>query len=368
MMLSNFTQGRNNNFNLIRIVAALAVLIGHSFPLTKGSGAAEPFGEMLGMSMGTIAVDLFFIISGFLVTASLLIRQNAIEFIWSRVLRIFPALLIMLFLTVFALGVFFTTFPLSSYFTDSKTYIYLVGCTTLIAGAAYNLPGVFDDNPYKYVVNGSLWTLTYEIRMYAILAFLWIALRITNSIRLRTFKMIIIAGAVLAGVLVNVSHFYISTEGHFERLFFMFFSGAAFYVLKERIRLSHMYFWLFVITLLSSAIANTHAFFLVYTLTIAYVLFYIAYIPSWPIRKYNSVGDYSYGVYIYAFPIQQSVAALVPGISVVSMALISASLTFLLAALSWHLIERHALGLKGFFFGHSTRILSGLTGRSDRTC
>lgn len=365
MKLSDFTQGRDNNFNLIRIVAALAVLITHSFALAIGTGDAEPFRESLGMSMGSIAVDVFFITSGFLVTASLLTRQSAIEFFWARVLRIFPALLIMLLLTVFGLGIFFTSLPLPSYLADSKTHIYLVKCTTLIIGVAYKLPGVFDGNPYKNAVNGSLWTMPHEIRMYAILAIAWVALRITKRIRLKMFELMMVTGAVVAGVFVIAQH---STEGHFARLFFMFFSGAAFYVLKEHITLSRLFFWLFVTALLLSAIASKHAFFLVYTLTIAYVLFYIAYIPSGRIRKYNQVGDYSYGVYIYAFPVQQSVAELVPGVSVLSMLSISAFATLLLAALSWHLLERRALGLKGLYVGHTRRILTyGLTGASTRT-
>ena len=298
------------------------------------------------MTMGDIAVDIFFITSGFLVTASLLTRQSIIEFISARCLRIFPALLIMLVLTVFGLGVFFTTLPVQSYITAPEIYYYLVKCATLITGVADTLPGVFHDNPYKNSVNGSLWVLPYQIRMYAILAIIWVALGIKKSIRLRTFELAIVTGAFVAGVLVMTYYFYLIADSTFLSLFFMFFSGAAFYVLKEHIILSRSLFWLFLITLLLSAIANKHAFFFVYALTIVYVVFYIAYIPSGRLRKYNLVGDYSYGVFIYAFPVQQTVAALVPGISVFSMLLISASVTLFLGVLSWHLIERRALNLK----------------------
>lgn len=296
--------------------------------------------------MGDIAVDIFFITSGFLVTASLLTRQSIIEFIWARVLRVFPALLIMLLLTVFGLGVFFTSLPLQSYITSPDIYIYFVKCATLITGVADTLPGVFHDNPYKYSINGSLWMMPYQIRMYAILAIIWVALGIKKSIQLRTFQLAIVTSTFVACVLVITYYFYLIADSPFLSLFFMFFSGAAFYVLKEHIILSRSLFWLFLITLLMSAIANKHVFFFVYTLTIAYVVFYIAYIPSGRIRKYNLVGDYSYGVYIYAFPVQQTVAALVPRISVFSMLIISASVTLFLGVLSWHLLERRALGLK----------------------
>lgn len=357
MKLSNFTQGKDNNFNLIRMIAALAVLVTHSFVLAIGTSDAEPFKQSLGMTMGSIAVDIFFVTSGFLVTASLLIRQNTIEFFWARILRIAPALLIMLILTVFGLGAYFTSLPLSSYISDSKTYVYFLKCATLITGVSYQLPGVFDGNPYKSAINGSLWSLPFEVKMYAILAVVWVALRVTQCDRIRTIKVAILAGACIAGSLVIVGHFYPPAKGEFTNLFYLFFSGAAFYVLKQYIVLSRWIFWLFSIALLSSALANTDAFFVVYKLTIAYVLLFIAYIPSGWIRKYNRLGDYSYGVYIYAFPVQQSVAALIPGVSVLSMIMISAATTIFLAVLSWHIIEQRALGLKGLYVSHTRRII-----------
>jgi peptidoglycan/LPS O-acetylase OafA/YrhL len=360
MKLSNFTQGRDNNFNLIRIVAALAVLIEHSFILSTGTNDAQPFKD-LGKSMAQIGVDVFFITSGFLVTASLLTRQSAIEFIWARVLRIYPALVVMLLLTVFGLGIFFTQLPISSYLANSMTYVYLLKCATLITGAAYELPGVFEGNPFKNAVNGSLWTMPIEIAMYAILVIVWIALRVTKRSRLRLFKLAIVAGAAIAGGWFFVRHFYLA--GAPSGFSYMFFSGAAFCVLKEHIKLSGFLFLVVMIALVFSAMANRHAFFVVYELTIVYFVIYFAYVPSGLIRKYNQIGDYSYGVYIYAFPVQQSVAALVPGISVLSMALIATVITFVLAALSWHLLERHALGLKGLYVGHTTRILAERLGR-----
>jgi peptidoglycan/LPS O-acetylase OafA/YrhL len=359
MKLSDCTQGRDNNFNLIRIVAALAVLITHSFALTIGTGDAEPFRETLGMTMGSIAVDVFFITSGFLVTASLLSRQSVIDFAWARVLRIFPALLVMLILTVFVLGVCVSNLPPALYLADSRTYFYFMKCATLITGVAENLPGVFAGNPFRNTVNGSLWTMPYEIRMYAVLAVTWVVLRMVKNRGFRFLQLALVAGCVVAGVVVVARHFYLPSDGQFARLFFMFFSGAAFYVLRAHIRLSRAYFWLAVTALLLSALANKHVFFIVYELSIAYVLFYLAYIPRGAIRKYNLLGDYSYGVYIYAFPIQQTVVALLPGVSVQAMLAASASVTLLLAALSWHLLERRALGLKGRYVGFTRKILSG---------
>lgn len=367
MKLSSYSQGRDNNFNLIRIIAALAVLVTHSFALAIGSGNAEPFQESLGMTMGAIAVDVFFITSGFLVTSSLLNRQSTIEFVWARVLRIFPALLVMLLLTVFVLGVFFTSLPISVYLSLPMTYLYLAKGATLLMGVGYNLPGVFDSNPYKSTVNGSLWTMPHEVRMYAILAIVWVVLRITPKLRLTAFQIIVVTFAFSAGVYLFANHFYFHYEGEFPRLFFMFFVGAAFYVLREYIVLSRWLFWIFVIGL-SVAISDKFVFFVVYVLAIGYILFYLAYVPSGVIRRYNQLGDYSYGVYIYAFPVQQAVAALIPGVSVPHMLLLSATITLLLAILSWHLLEKRCLGLKAHYVGYTKKLLAfGLTRQSART-
>ncbi len=192
--------------------------------------------------------------------------------------------------------------------------------------------------------------------MYAILAVAWVVLGVTKEHRLTLLKITIVASFIICGVLIVAAHFYFPNV--FTRFFFMFFSGAAFYVLRDYIRLHHSIFWLFVVVLILSALVNTHAFLFVYILTVAYILFYIAYVPSGYIRKYNLVGDYSYGIYIFAFPVQQSIAALIPGVSVLSMLLISAPVTLLLAALSWHLLERRALGLKKLYVGHTQRMFS----------
>jgi peptidoglycan/LPS O-acetylase OafA/YrhL len=218
MKLSNYSQGRDNNFNLIRIVAALAVLVTHSFAVAIGTGDAEPFRGSLGMTMGSIAVDVFFITSGFLVTSSLLNRQSTIEFIWARAVRIFPALLVMLFLTVFVFGVLFTSLPISTYLSLPKTYIYLVKCGTLFMGVDYTLPGVFASNPYKSVVNGSLWTMPYEVCMYAILALVWFALRKSPKLRLTAFKTIVVTFALVAGIYTLVEHFYFPSASPVARL------------------------------------------------------------------------------------------------------------------------------------------------------
>ncbi len=147
--LSDLSQGKENNLNLIRMIAASSVLITHSFALVTGTGASEPLRQSLGLTMGTISVHVFFIISGLLVTASLVNKGILIDFFWARSLRIFPALFLMILLVVFFLGPFFTTIDFIDYMKSKETYIYIAKCSTLIFGVRDHLPGVFHRSPIQ---------------------------------------------------------------------------------------------------------------------------------------------------------------------------------------------------------------------------
>jgi peptidoglycan/LPS O-acetylase OafA/YrhL len=345
MNLAAFSQGRDNNFNLIRIIAALAVLVTHSFALTTGKASAEPFQNQLGMTLGSIAVDIFFITSGFLVTASLLSRKSTTDFIISRALRIYPALLVMQLLTIFALGPYFTSLALPEFLTSKITLNYFLRDSTLLLGVVHELPGVFQNNPYKIVVNGSLWTMPSEVRLYIILIFFWFILRLFKEKRMIAFKSLVLACFFLSGVFIFIDHFYLHKNIYFIKLFFVFFTGASFYILRNFIYFSKILFWTLFCTLCVSAIDEIF-FYVIYHLVLAYLLFYLAYMPSGIIRKYNKLGDYSYGLYIYAWPIQQSLVALIPEISIAAMIGLASFFTICMSVLSWHLLEKRVLDSK----------------------
>lgn len=353
MRLSSYAHGRDNNFNLIRLLAAMAVLVSHCFPLATGTRTTEPFLVQLNMTVGSVAVDVFFLTSGFLVTASLLARQNAFEFFAARVLRILPGLWVMLLLLVFVLGGAMTSLPLRDYLDSSGVYMYLARSGTLILGVGRELPGVFESNPYSREVNGPLWTLPYEVKMYGLLLVTWLALSLAGRRRPTLFKWTIFAFGTLPALFLVAGYFRHGLPSKFELhstyafpcLFYMFFTGALFYVMRDRIVLSSRIFMLAAAALLLSLL-NKHVFFVVYLFTIPYLLFYLAYVPAGRIRKFNRLGDYSYGVYIYAYPIQQTFVALISGISVLALCLLTVPTALTLAVLSWHLVEKRALRLK----------------------
>ena len=330
---------RHNSFNLIRILAALAVLVSHSFPLT---GALDPLGGWIGMTGGNIAVDVFFVASGFLVTSSLMARSSLMDFLKARALRIYPGLIVMLVLTVFVLGPAITSLPAHDYLQSRDTYHYLLKCATLLNGVEYHLPGVFETNPMSGAVNGSLWSMPVEVRLYALLALIWLPLGLFGRFKLSLFSGLTVLLAVTAGCLVVSTHLNGEPESAALRLIFMFFTGAAFFCLKSRVPLSGRILAALRFVLGACAFSRL-AFHVAYMLSLGYLVLLLAYVPTGRIRNYNKVGDYSYGVYIYAFPVQQTIVWLAPGLSPIELVCLALPIVIGLAMLSWHLLEKRAL-------------------------
>jgi len=346
MKIADYAQGRNNNFNFIRALAAYMVLVSHCFPLALGEGGVDPLEKILGMSMGVIAVDSFFVISGFLVTASLLDKNNIIKFSIARALRILPALLVVVLIAAFIVGVYFTVHPLSVYFSSGEVYKYIIKNSLILDGMAFNLPGVFIDNPYKYSVNGSLWTITYEVKMYIVLAFIWFLANKANCNNEKLFLRSVLVVCLVSGVVYLLSGFdVIESKSKSIRFIFWFFSGASYFLLKDKIILNKNILLLVLAVFSVVFVGCKPYFFVAYTLMLPLLLLSLAYVPTL-LTFYNNVGDYSYGIYIYAFLVQQSIAALMPGVSVGGMVILSTVFTVFFAVLSWVFVEKHALLLK----------------------
>ena len=343
--LSRVTGGRDNNFNLIRALAALAVLVTHCFVLATGSTDREPLWKALGVTWGVIAVDVFFLTSGFLITGSLSAKKDLWSFFTARLLRIYPALAVAMLLSVAFLGAFISTVSPSSFFFHPKTVLFLFKNMTLFSGVSFQLPGVFSSNPYPLVVNGSLWTLPAEVRLYVILGGIWALSLWVGGRKRNFFSSLVLLTAGLSFSVHMGSHFFFPMKTLFFRLSSMFFIGASFYILRERIPLSWRLFLSFAALIFVSSFRPAY-FFISYYLFIPYVVFFLAYVPSGGIRAFNRLGDYSYGIYIYAFPVQQSLAFLFPGISIGAMFLSSFLATVGLAVASWHGVEKRALRFK----------------------
>ena len=343
--LGAYVGTRDNNFNLTRFVAAFLVLVSHAFALSTGDPGTEPLRQLLGITPGSVAVDIFFVTSGFLVTASILSRADIATFVIARALRIYPGLIVAVSLTVLLAGLFFSTLPFADFATARATWSHLLHNVTLVFGISYQLPGVFETVPYARAVNGSLWTLPFEVRMYAGLAALWwVTWRLCRS----SEHAFAIAATVVALVALG-AHF--AWQGpryadHGAMLAAAFFTGAAMYAWRRHIPMSWGLFGLCTAVTLASAL-HRDAFFVAYTLLLPYMVLFLAHVPAGGIRRFNRLGDYSYGLYIYGFPVQQATVALLPGLGPAGLLAVSAPATLLCAVASWYLVEKRALAWKG---------------------
>jgi peptidoglycan/LPS O-acetylase OafA/YrhL len=335
--LEHHTQGRDNNYNLIRLIAASAVIFGHSYRLSPMPALRDPVSWYIqGTWSGAIAVEAFFFISGLLVTASVIRSRTIARYFKARVLRLMPALLGCLLLSFFVLGPLLTDLSQLEYFTDSKTWKYLYGNASLVK-PVFTIPGVFQDHPVKGV-NGSLWTLPAEARMYLILGFAGVL----GLMKRRWSANLLLAVLFSVGLFLPEYLPLVNDNHRYYRLAIYFGVGTFFFINREFIPLN----WLALVILLGSMPWwHNHPYRLVILgATICYGVACIAYLPKWGWPKW--MGDYSYGIYLYGWPSQQLAWLIIPGALPLQNASLAYLICFPLAVLSWHFLEKPALGLK----------------------
>lgn len=333
---------RGNNFDAIRFLAAAAVLVSHSFPIACRTNGAQPLTAFTHgqTNLGSIAVLVFFVISGYLITQSFDRDPAPLRFIKARVLRIFPGLLVALVLTAAVLGAAVTSLPLAQYLTQPDTAQYVYNGLSLV-WMQYDLPGVFEGNPARAVVNGSLWTLEYEFLMYLVVLILGMG----GLLGRRAVLALWLGALVLSWRWIGGNYVALGTP---------FLSGAVFYLWRDRVLLD----WR--LALLSTAALGgamaTGGFRLAFATFGAYLVVYLALAPCVRLPNLARQGDLSYGIYIFAWPVQQT-AALLLGSAATWYWDVALSLPAVLALawLSWHFVERPALLLKR----HKARIATG---------
>lgn len=327
----------DNNFNLLRMIAASAVLVSHAYPIALGTGAPEPLSSILNVSLGTVAVLVFFAISGFFISKSFAERRNCIEFWTARVLRIYPALLAAIFASVVLIGPLCGTKEIRGYFLNWDVCSYVVRNLMLIKPQDH-LPGVFATNPYPYAVNGSLWTLFYECTCYGLVA-LTSGLGLTADNRRFVAFLSAYLAWYLIGPLTGLDE--VGRIRNLHDLSLPFVMGMAFYHFRQYLPLKST-----ICGLLGALVILTHGhpwFDETLVLFLAYVTFYLGYLPVRPLKAYNRLGDYSYGMYLYAFPCEQVGATMFKGISPIGLIAISYPVVLACAVVSWHVLEKCAL-------------------------
>jgi peptidoglycan/LPS O-acetylase OafA/YrhL len=347
-----------NNFGVLRLIAAVMVIFSHSFDLvhvTKVSdGIADPLWGRYHYTIGSVAVDMFFIASGMLCARSAEFSKSAFSFVRKRAVRILPGMIGCVLWMLMVTGILFHRNDLMAFCFDEQTIRFLLFNSTLLFGIQVKLVGVFD----YASVNGSLWTMPIEVRMYALLALTFVMVSFVRNTKYAWIQWVYKRWlACLASIWFGIASiwFYsvIATDGlsvfmGYSRFLYTFGAGILVYVLRNRIRVHQIYYTLAVASaiLFIGLCFSTKLVHLVYPIWIVSVVFGFAFSDYNWLRPLRRIPDYSYGLYLYAWPVQMIAVYLFPSISVMQLFFIALSITSIFASISWHYLEKPLLRFK----------------------
>lgn len=350
-------RGIGPGFDFLRVMLATSVVAWHCDPLLAG-GAGVLDSTWMVWFLGYAILTVFFSVSGLLIAGSAL-RHTPANFLINRGLRIFPALVVEVILSAFILGPLVTSLTPGQYFSSATTWHYLTNVFGLIN---FQLPGVFSDHPVD-LVNLALWTIPYELACYVLMVVVMLTgFRRHPNIVFFCGIVVVVVGLVAVALAIPVevpgfghkilSHLF---TGNQSRVFVGFTTGVAVYVWRHRIPYSR---WLLAGAILVCAgiavlgpgeqltypVVNLFA-----PPALVYLTAYIG-VSDFPTLPVFHRGDYSYGIYLYGFPIQQVTLNLFPWIQhgYVLFAL-SFPVIVLFSIFSWHVVEKPVLRLRKQF-------------------
>lgn len=327
---------RKDNFLLLRIIAALMVIYGHSFPLFPGSGQHEVFlSHHWGLYSGDIAVSIFFVVSGFMVSGSYIRRAGLFQFMKARVLRIVPALFVCLLISAYGIGPLVTTLNVHEYLGSLGPLTYVWKNMQFSSDMQFTLPGVFEANPYKGSVNGSLWTLPAEFRMYVLVAIAG-AVGLFRSRLTLTFLFAGLATVAFVNPgLLPLHPMWVRLSGYFTL-------GILVQLYRERIGVSHEA--MLALSFMAFLFRGTQLYPYAFAIALVYFCFWFAYRLKLP--SLEAYGDPSYGAYLWGWPLLQLLALCFPHTSPHLASIVAGVGALLLGYASWYVVERPALRFK----------------------
>ena len=320
------------------------MVIDHAFIISGHQHALSYIGFQIGL--GRLGVAVFFVLSGALITASFLNSRSWSDFVWRRFLRIYPAYLVCLLLTALVIGPAFVALAdgfssgtLRSYFSERPTPVRYVFSNLLLMQFQYGIGTLFEGHTEAFSVNGSLWTIPWEAGCY-ILVFMLGILGILKRWRFGVVTLVIVAylnccmfppGSILG-------RYFMSERITLLPVYFL--SGSVFFLYRDRIPLRH---WMGITsTILFVILGIVH--WPTAALVLPYCLFWVAHRDQ---PNTRSLPDFSYGIYIYGFPLQQAMFGLCgSSVTLTSFTLCSILLVIPFAGLSWYLIEKPSLRWK----------------------
>lgn len=331
-----------NNLDALRLGLAVLVIFSHSYALGLGSEATEPLHRLTRgqMSFGALAVDLFFVLSGYLITASAERSSSIGSYLGKRVRRIYPAFVINALVSV----LFFA--PLAHAMIRPP----VVGDVALqtLRLREFDYTGAFLANPFPGAINGSLWSIQYEFWCYLGVALLaaagllrrrtWLFSSFVASVAISLLwqvRGIVLGGKILGRIL--------GSPQLWARLLPLYLAGVVAYRYRDRIRLRGVGA-LVALVLLGVACLVPFGWTLVFPFAGTYLALYLAFAPWLRLEHAGRFGDFSYGTYLYAFPIAQLIMSRVGHrLAPWKLFALATPLTIAAAMLSWFLVERHFL-------------------------
>jgi peptidoglycan/LPS O-acetylase OafA/YrhL len=352
-------RGFGPGFDFLRIFLALAVVGFHVLALSGHERLLRETPLWFGMTTG---IPVFFALSGFLVGASGQ-RLSLSRFLMFRALRIVPALAVDVLICALILGPLFTTLPWREYFTDARFHSYFLN---VFGWIHYKLPGVFEYYPNSKV-NGALWTIPFELACYAFVAFLIVTRFIHSAWRVLPFVIVHFAVALVLDLtpIMDGWHWKVRFAakliflGDSGRCIMAFMLGVLAWQLRYKIPISKALFAAtsalgVIIILAGYDIGRSVPIEIVLLPGVVYWTMFVGLMPI-PMPAFLRSGDYSYGVYLYHDPLIHVVNVSFPAVALgtafggwMTYALVFPA-ALGLAYLSWHFVEKPALGLRKKF-------------------
>ncbi|WP_449429426.1 acyltransferase family protein [Rhodanobacter umsongensis] len=350
----------NNNFDLIRLMAALMVMLGHSYGI-QGGGLESMLRFSHLESFGSLAVYAFFMISGMLVSASFVNQPSIFRFIGLRVLRIWPGAMVCAAFIAYVVGPIFSGLPVAAYLSDARMLHWLFHNALLIDPVGGPLPQLFAGNHLKSLVNATVWTLPVELKCYVIV----LVAGLFGCIGSKRRTVVVVAlMSIVFTVFANhppkyfpLGSFFMLPPAYSFYPVPFFLLGMLLYAFRDRVLLD----WKPVVALLAVYLVLRHSRF-------DPVFFYAAFIYGllWlgsakMLHRLAPKHDYSYGIYLYGFVVQQAVSSLYPSMNSYLSLVMAVPITVVLAVLSWHWVEQPCLAS----FRHRNAPASGLSAEAS---
>jgi peptidoglycan/LPS O-acetylase OafA/YrhL len=329
---------RSNNFDLLRLLFAVLVILSHSFVLIDGKDDRDPLFYLFhGFTLGEFSVDGFFLLSGYLIVQSWKANPSPFKFMRKRILRIYPGFLAAALFSALIVG------PMGShpeqYFSDLNVWQLVKSLVVLKVPA---VPPVFHGLPYP-TVNGSMWTIFFEFVCYSAV----LVLGMMGVIRDRAAWLAITLLIFGIGIMQKAFHVFPEENFYFPvlRFFIYFFAGGCFRLYRERIVFKP---WLALACGLFLLVGIGHKGVPDFVAATAggYLLFYLAFWQSPMLQRFRNYPDVSYGVYLYGWPVQKMLLWYVPLLSPWTLFPLACTLSLILGWMSWYAIEKPFIEMK----------------------